>query len=192
MALNEITVLREDYQFYGRFNLPLLTGTNVFDVYGAIRTDLITYFNADERIFAYTDFKALIEVVDFDPTVVQTYGGNPPRRRFGTYVFRNADVFFENNFVTYEKQQTRKAKTWIVRDELSPLTAFAPEATFPDENTFISLLNDRQTDSSTPVATVFEIDLNPSVVANVSIVYSGDMGFYFDGDFFSIQTFVNL
>lgn len=192
MALTEITQLRNDFEFYGRINFEDLTLSNRFDAYELIQSDLDPYFTIDERQAAFVTFKFFAEITAFDPKIIQLYGGNPPRRRFGTYVFFNADTFYENRFLTYEKQMSASAKTFIVGAEDSPLTVFGDEATSPELDTWILLLNDRQTDHATPVSTGFEIDLNSSVTANLSISYSGQLTAYFDGSFFSAQTYVNI
>jgi hypothetical protein len=191
MALNSITADRGDYEYYGSITFTELSGNNFFDVYELVRTDLLPYFN-DIRLAGFVSFKAFTNVTSFDSTIVQLYGGNPPRYRFGTYTLRNADTYFENEFITYEKQQFRKGKTWVVNDEPSPLTVFVADPEAPLIGIWTQLLDGIQYDQGTPVATGLEIDLNNSVEVTIRIVYSGQLSFYFDGDVFPEQVYINI
>jgi hypothetical protein len=192
MPLNEITELRGDYVFWGRKNFEELSGNNRIDIYELIQSDIEAYFEPPERDAATVIFTPLIEIVAFNPNIVQTYGGFPPRSRFGEYAFYNADASYEHRFLTYEKQQLRRGRSYIVNGEDSPLTVFVPEPTTILTNTWIQLLSSTFSNPDAPICTGIEFQLNQSVIANVSILYGGQMVFYFDGSFFPLQTYVNV
>lgn len=192
MALNEITVIRNDYVFWGRRNFIGLTGNVRLDIYEQIQTDIEFYFDPPERAAATVLFTPLIEITDFDSSVVQTYGGFPPRRRFGEYSLFNADCSIEYKFLTYEKQQLMRGRTFIVNGVDSPLSLFDDEAAVPLENTWTLLLSDTFANPEAPVSTGLEFQLNNSVSCNCSIFYGGQMTRYFDGEFFPLQTYTNV
>jgi len=192
MALNEISVFRGDRSFYGRKNFEEQEGNLQYVAYEFIRIDLLPYFDTEQWIAAYAEVKLLFEITNFDESVVQRYGGYPSRWRFGSYTILNADVNYQNEFITYEKQQSSKLKTFLT-PEVVPISAFAPESALVLENTGVNTFWQFQFDlSEKVVGTGFEVQLNQGVTANIQCVYSGQMIPSFELDVRPIQTYVNI
>lgn len=173
MPLTEIALL-DTYQtpFYGRELYPDLEGLNNLDVYSLVETDLSSYWNPPDLGGAAIEWNALIHIKSFNAEIISSYSGLPARHRFGTWNYANADMNNAQDFIYFENQSLPYARTVIVPSS-PPGTLIFPPALSPLTANRLRNITDFTSVRSLPVGTSINISLNPSVVADVYLVYVG-------------------
>lgn len=173
MPLTEISLL-DDYNthFYGRELYFEREGFNNLNLYSLILSDLAPYWSVPGRGGAFVMWNMLVNILSFDNNVIQSYSGLPKRYRFGSYSMQNADCNYEHNYIYFERQTTRYGKTWVVPGD-SPETLIFPPSLAPLTANYLERMNGRDTSPDTPIATAINVELNPTVIADIYLVYTG-------------------
>lgn len=193
MPLTEIGTL-DTYQtpFYGRELYPDLEGFNNLDFYSLFSTDFSAYWNPPTIGGAVIDWNALIHIKSYNSEAVQTYSGLPAKRRFGTWNYMNADMNNNQDFIYFDNHALPYARTVVVPDS-TPGTLLFPPALAPLTGNRLRNITDFTSTRYLPIGTSINLNFNPTVIADVYLVYVGRC---LDSDtfngYYNQTVFVNL